>query len=281
MMNYSEGPMKRANFRHLILFFIPILLISCAQGDGGSGPAGGPDSTMNLPDISTFLTTPSDQFLVDVASVTSGHPFKGGKEVPEVVGELFSNSPHDGAHVHFDNSSNQWPVGGSSPENYPPVYAIADGVIDSVADYAAVGSNYKYDINLAFAEKEGHKLLFSYSIEPLINPNNANFYKPYIKVTQGQAVHKGDIIAYFYLPPNGDIGSHIHFHISNTGNNSDPFMAPAIFESSIVSQFHNHFGGFGYDCNTAGCTTNPIGDCMGYKIDAWENPFGTGAKECL
>ena len=56
----------------------------------------------NLPDISTFKTQKSDRFIVDMVDICSGHPFKGRR----------AKEPHQGAHVHFDNSLDTWPRGG-------------------------------------------------------------------------------------------------------------------------------------------------------------------------
>lgn len=47
-----------------------------------------------LPEISAFLTKPSDRFLADIKEVTNGHPFLG----------VDSPRPHAGGHVHFDNT---------------------------------------------------------------------------------------------------------------------------------------------------------------------------------
>lgn len=107
----------------------------------------------------------------------------------------------------------------------------------------------------------------------MINPGDSTFYEPFILVHKGQKVSKGDIIAYLYLPPGGGIGSHIHFHIVNLSNGQ--MMAPAIFSSTLVSDFHNHFGIFGND------GSDPIPACMGYKLTADENPYGSGAVTCL
>ena len=66
------------------------------DGDGvEDGVDGGEeDPYSNLPDILTFLTNKSDRFIVDIPDICDGHPFKGEN----------ANAPHQGAHVHFDNS---------------------------------------------------------------------------------------------------------------------------------------------------------------------------------
>ena len=237
-----------------LLVAITLLLHACGSGSHGD----------DFADISTFLANPSDQFLVDLEYVDAGHPFKG----------LNANEPHAGAHVHFENSGNTWPLGGVDiPSNYPPIYAVADGTINRVDTYFPVWINYRYGISLTFASRNGQQMDFVYSIEPMIDPGDNTFYEPYILVTEGQRVNKGDIIGYMYIPPNGGVGTHIHFHLSINGY--DSFMAPAIFTQAIVDGFHARFNGFAND------GPDPIPACMGYKLVAEENPFGTGAADCL
>ena len=66
---------------------------------------------------------------------------------------------------------------------------------------------------------------------------------------------------------------HIHFHLTVEGRNG--FFVPAIFSPEVVQQFHAKWDGFGKDDDT------PIPPCIGYRIGAEENPFGTGAEERL
>jgi hypothetical protein len=54
------------------------------------------------------------------------------------------------------------------------------------------------------------------------------------------------------------------------------FLAPAIFTPEIGKAFHTQCDGFKW-INDG----KPIPCCMGYRIGAKENPFGTGAKEEL
>ena len=97
------------------------------------------------------------------------------------------------------------------------------------------------------------------------------FYRKFIKVSKGQKVHKGNVLAYMYCPQGG--GSHIHFHLMMDGRKG--FLAPAIFTAEVVKQFHAKWGEFGRDDGA------PMPPCMGYRISAEENPFGTGAQERL
>lgn len=76
-----------------------------------------------------------------------------------------------------------------------------------------------------------------------------------------------------YMPNGPNNGTHIHFDLRDTKVNG--FMAPAIFTPSIVQAFHDRWGGFGID------GTTPMPACMGWKLAADENPFGTGAVDTL
>lgn len=215
--------------------------------------SGAPDK---LPNIALFKRQPSDRFLVDLDEMTSGHPFKG----------MDSAQPHAGAHVHFDNSTNRWPKGGTEPHNYPAVYAVADGFISRVDfRFGQKDGNHRYGLDLAFAsDRSGRSHHFCYSIEPMIPEPAEGFYRKFLLVHKGQKVRKGDVLAYLYTPP-GVKDAHIHFHLMLDGRNG--FLAPEIFRADLVRQFHSKWGGFGRD----GGTLMP--PCMGYRLNSAENPF--------
>lgn len=231
--------------------------------DGHKDRESRPTEFASLPDISVFQIHPSDRFLVDLDEFTSGHPFKG----------VDSAQPHAGAHINFDNSANRWPKGGKEPASYPAIYAVADGIVSRVdSRFGLPGGNDRYGVDLTFAvDPKGNKCRLRYSIEPMIPEPSEGFYRRFIMVNEGQKVRKGDVLAYMYCPPGG--GSHIHFHLMVDGKRN--FLAPALFTSEVVRQFHAKWGGFGRDGDT------PIPPCLGYLISAEENPFGTGAKERL
>jgi hypothetical protein len=172
-----------------------------------------------LPDLSSFLTKPSDRFLVDIKELTGGHPFLG----------VDSPRPHAGGHVHFDNSDNLWPTGSACR--------------------------------------------FYYSIEPIAPEPSEGFYKKFISVSEGQKVRKADVIAYLYTPPKVG-GCHIHFHLMIDGRKG--FFAPAIFTPELAKAFHQKCNGFRWSNDG-----KAILPCMGYRIGAEENPFGSGAKDRL
>jgi len=264
--------------KHIVALFA-VLIVSIAlvgfMGDYFNGndndvdgvENGGEEETDpygNLPDILTFLTERSDQFIVDISDICDGHPFKGEN----------ANAPHQGAHVHFENFLNTWPKGSDVPENYPPIYAPVDGIISRVDYNYSVGWHERYGIDLAFArDSNGSVYFLCYSIEPMVMEPSDDFYRDFILVSLEQKVKKGDVIAYMYTPPGMGFGIHIHFHIMKT--DCGDFMAPAIFNSTLVDEFYAKWNLFASD---GGDLMLP---CMGYKLKAHENPFGTGAVEIL
>ncbi|MCL0101678.1 M23 family metallopeptidase, partial [Dehalococcoidia bacterium] len=225
-----------------------------------------------LPELSDFIANPTDQFVVDMVYVSGGTPFLGQR----------TKSPDNGAHVHFDNSGNQWPEG-TAVTDFPAIYAVADGYVRKISPWDPVGgNNYKYDIWFVFAQKAGTAVRFLMSIEPMTNPGDNSFYEPFIVVKEGQSVRKGDVLAYMYLPPNEDtLGPHIHFSVAPVGEEQ---QAPAIFTDELVEAFHNNWGKLGFDRenNVAPSESDTkIPACMGYKLAANENPFAAIASECL
>ena len=71
-------PKKKINIgvlaHNLVRYVYPviILLLLVACGESGSSV-----NVSSLPDITEFLSAPSDRFLVDIADISDGHPFKG------------------------------------------------------------------------------------------------------------------------------------------------------------------------------------------------------------
>jgi hypothetical protein len=250
----------------LIVVFASAVLQCCKKKSGPVQPQDSGDGNLpqpSLPNIQQFKTNPSDRFIVDVQTITAGHCFKGKR----------ANTPHQGAHTHWDNTHNAWPQGGTLPSNYPVIYAVADGYINRIDYTFPVGSADRYGIDLAFAGNDSSVYFFCYGIEPMVPEPSVDFYKQFIRVTQGQHVKKGDTLAYMYLPASADIGCHIHFHIQQLNHNN--FLAPAIFKSDVVDSFYTKWGRFAND----GPTRMP--SCMGYMLDADENPYGTGTVDTL
>jgi hypothetical protein len=53
------------------------------------------------------------------------------------------------------------------------------------------------------------------------------------------------------------------------------FMAPTIFNKEVTEAFHKRWG------KIAQRYPEVLPSCMGYKLTAEENPFGTGATDLL
>ncbi|MGO9204472.1 MAG: M23 family metallopeptidase [Limisphaerales bacterium] len=245
------------------LAFLAVGMVSVSAASVDEALPDPPTRLQDVPHIAQFRTNRSDRFLVDLQYVSAGHPFKGRRAV----------QPHQGAHIHWDNSTNAWPKGGVGVSDYPAIYAVADGYVDRIDYSFKVGTNDRYGVSVAFAKDEATVYSFCAGIEPMIPEPAPGFYRRYILVSEGQRVKKGDIVAYMYLPPGAGGGSHIHFHIQ--AHNGGAFLAPAIFSGEIVEGFHAHWNGFARD----GATLMPV--CMGYLLEADENPFGNGAVDVL
>lgn len=223
---------------------------------------------VSLPSINYFKEHKSDQFLVDYDVVATGHPFLGARAL----------SPHQGAHVQFGDDWKTWPKGGTAASNYPKIYAVADGVVSKITDKFLVGSNDRYGINLTIAKDGDVSWDFEYSIEPFVPEPSPGFYKDFMLVKVGDKVKKGQVIGYMYTPQNST-GTHIHFEIINT--KTQAFTAPAIFTPTVEQAFYDHWNNQGYDGSSPGVMGTKIPNCMGYMLSAEQNPFGTGATDCL
>ena len=220
----------------------------------------------SLPSIKDFHKRPSDRFLVDLEVVRRGHPYKGRR----------AERPHIGGHVYFDVQN----ISGSTKtiQKSPVIYAVADGIITRI-DYSfrlremfepALGkqvANRRYGIGLTFAREGNTGVTFHYSIEPFIDPETTNFYDQFILVKLGQQVKKGQVIARMYIPENQKLAekTHIHFNLIREGGGG--FISPSIFDQKIVQEFHRRWNLFPNDPDA------PIPSCMGYMLEADENPF--------
>src|SRR5262249_34244372 len=117
---------------------VTVLAVMCLGcGNSSSNPGGESGAKAALPEISAFLTKPSDCSLVDVEHISRGHPLLG----------VNSPHPHGGGHVHFDNSKRLWPRGKDEPARYPAIYAEADGVVGRIDTRLGLpGGNDRYGI---------------------------------------------------------------------------------------------------------------------------------------
>ncbi|MFL2665518.1 MAG: hypothetical protein ACJ0G8_06150 [Dehalococcoidia bacterium] len=255
--------------KFLFLIVFSILIISCSS------------EKSNLPNLNSFSLNPTDQFPVSIdETVYQTQPARGQGH----------NNPHLGIHVLYADENKKWTklYDNSIPSDYPPVYAIADGKIHSVIKKKEIKTpqNYHhgYEINLIFAKDDNNEEIFAnYSIEPFIEEPVDSFYENFILVDEGQGVSKGDILAYFFVPPNAsyealkgknEATTHLHFHIGNLKRNT--FISPSIFNEKIREEFSKYIGGY-YGSDKSG--KKYIG-CFGVKIESFENPFSNQALDC-
>lgn len=235
--------------------------VSTAPAPVDSGaPAGG------VPGIQSFVDNPSDRMPVDLLLARAGHPFKGKN----------AKTPEPSARITFGTAYENWPQGGEAASNYPPVYAVADGVVSKVVDTLADGPNDAYGIHLTIASSGTADIDFEYRIAPGAKEPSPGFYASFVTVKAGERVKRGDVIAYLYLPKGVD-GSLLDFRLINTATGDA--MAPAIFARPTVAEFYGIWKDLGFD-STEGFT-DPIPICIGWKIDASENPYENRAVECL
>ena len=244
--------------------------------------------SIELPDISYFANNKSDRFLVDFEDIIAGHPHVGQR----------SPKPHNDAQVYFSNSDERW-LNASQPSDYPPIYAVADGIIQlsdppnypyfNVIDH----TNYNppwwhvgYTIAIRVATHEGYNINFLYSMEPYVILHNKpkNFFEDFILVEDNQLVKKGEIIGYMYVSPfadrlHGPNSPHIAFSLMRDQAGPWDIYAPAIFTEEIVTQFSDLYRNpsegwnspsYGHDWNRGRGV--PTG--MGWMINSSENPFG-------
>lgn len=220
-----------------------------------------------LPSINRFRETPSDQFLIDWQDLRTGHPYLG----------TASAKPHTGAHLYFKHQARQFDP--TRPEQYPPIYAVADGIVTRVDEAFLLRpvyfpnidqtrANLRYGLDITFAKAGDHPVSFHYSIEPMVHPGEIDFYKPFLKVAVGQRVRKGDVIATMYLPPDPRDADNAHIHFNLMCNRN--FQSPSIFQANVEQAFAATWDA------TRLRGDWPIPPCMGWKLGEVENPFAGG-----
>lgn len=185
----------------------------------------------DFPDISLFGITPSDQFIIDsigLSKVSRASPFKGAG----------TSCAHAGAHLNFTNTSAPYTV---------DIFAPADGTINRVDRCLDIGATDRYGFSLAFARSGSNTVSFEFSLEPQdghpCSPaygGNPDFFAPYIFVTEGQQVSKGDLLGRLLKTNNGSDSAHIHFHLLKEEVNS--FHCPNIFDTTITGTFGSLYG---------------------------------------
>jgi hypothetical protein len=217
-----------------------------------------------LPDIEFFRHHPSDQFIVPWEVYRTGHPYLGTSAV----------KPHTGGHIYFNIPENT--LDPANPETYPPIYAFADGIVTRVDEafrlrpiyFPSLGTtraNVRYGIDITFARSQNRAVSFHYSIEPMIDPGDLEFYRRFLRVVPGQRVRKGDTIARMYLPVTraDSENSHIHFNLICDRQ----FQSPSIFSPSIVEKFAALWDPQRLREDW------PIPPCMGWRLERAEDPF--------
>lgn len=251
-----------------LIVLLALLMAACSSSTRLTPQADSPVSFQDsayasLPELASFATQKTDQFLVDMALVARGNPYMGRR----------AEHPHTGAHVHFEQSGHDWPRGGTAPENYPPIYAVSDGIIARIVETFNIGKNDRYGVYLALAHEGNTLWSMDYSIEPYAPEPSPGFYAQFITVHNGERVKKGQIIAYMYLPGSDVDAAHIHFELISL--NEGKMKAPAIFTPDVMRQFHDTWRDGGID----GQSAMPV--CMGWMLAADENPFAEVATDCL
>lgn len=189
-------------------------------------------TSQNLPDIGTFTSVPSTQFIIDTGLISTSaisrtSPHSG----------TASFCAHAGAHLHFQQT-------GSS--SLVDVYSPVNGVIERVEKCFVVGANDKYEISIKFANNGGKVVSLSLSLEPFggylcsggsSGADNGAFHS-YILVNTGDTVTAGQLIGKMFVPAGAADDTHIHFHLNTE---TIGFSCPNIFSSGIADIFDNKF----------------------------------------
>lgn len=246
------------------------MLVGCllAAAVGSPALAASPDALVgkdrrpSLPSIKKFATKKTDVLPVDITRSAGTAPFLGAR----------SPAPHQGIHVYWSNQDGQWPAAPGKPADYPAIYAVADGIVSNVEPLRQMGSHQAYGFVLQIAEDGRDASSVVYSLEPFVNEPSPGYYRQFIQVRNGQRVKKGQLLGHMYVPPTSDGPTHMHFHLSGAGG----IKSPSIFGPGAVGELSAKFGDRGGMQDGV-----PLPACIGYKISAAENPFGTGARDCL
>lgn len=205
-----------------VLVPLSILLIALSKSKNISYDISTTIFGSDLPSIKTFVNKPTDLFIVkesDYKYIASTTPFMG----------LNTSCPHSGAHINFTNNNAPYEV-----EIITPV----DGRITRVQPCFDLGTHDKFDVSVSFASLNGVPVSLDYSIEPfdgLRCKTNADYYKKYIKVEEGQEVKAGDVIAIMpKFSSDPKTGTHIHYNLHMNGSNG--LLCPNIFSKEIVNK---------------------------------------------
>jgi hypothetical protein len=221
-----------------------ILLNSCdlfrgGNGNGGDGDYGGyPPAVADLPDISAIMLSPSDTFISPLDQFSPAGLVEGIIPMP---GTDSGSCYHPGAHVEYVATSTQEVV---------DIYAPLDGVITHVDKcFPTEGTYYdqQYKIHMAYAQRDGDLFELELGMEPMAGKpcdGDPDYFSPYILVSEGEEVSKGQLIGRMVLLPG--YKSHIHFNSKFRGI----FMCPDIFNTAVIDVLDDHY--------VASCEGNPF-----------------------
>ena len=236
----------------LLLFMSVAALMNCSGGGSSSPTPASPSpsgtSATSFPSITSFSTTPSNNFVLDATGLSQ----VGG--VKPYMGNLSACS--DGAAILvYPNQTNSFVT---------DIYSPVNGVVDR-ADTCVDGGSYdRYGFNIEFANLNGNKVDLAMTLEPggpgQINPHPCSggvsgqdngLYKPYMFVSAGQTVTAGQRIAQLYHPPlsafqpgqanNPDGSSAVTDITLQVGTTTTYTACPNIFSSSVDAQLLAHF----------------------------------------
>jgi len=217
-MNYTNNFRSRSGGKIFLLGFLLMFGMAC-----GSLSSSSSFDFSGLADISALQTTLSDTFFLDadgMAKVSRASPFLGSD----------ATCSHLGAHVNFTNDGAPYTVN---------LYAPAAGIITRVDTCVDIGESDRYGFDLAIANSGSHTVIFHYSIEPqdghLCSTGSPTYFAPYILVTEGQSVTKGELLGQFLKTDTGDDAAHVHYNLAYDGEDNSE-MCPNIFEGTIVTQ---------------------------------------------
>ena len=202
----------------------------------------------------------------------AGHPHVGQR----------SPVPHNASQVYFSNSDPRW-LNAQKPSDYPPIYAVADGII-----HLSDPPNYPYYNVIDHTNYDPPWWHVGYTIcmEPYVNLQDKSkiFFEDFILVEDYQQVKKGDLLGYMYVSPfserlSGPKSPHIAFGLMRDQQGTWDVYAPAIFTENVVTQFADLYRNPSEGWNSSSWGNDwsrgrgvPTG--MGWMIDAAENPFG-------
>lgn len=184
------------------------------------------ECVLPLPDIRAFKR--SDRFVV--APDELGTRVLGVAPMPGCCSCCY----HNGAHVVFAPAASRDAV---------PILAPVDGIVTLVDPCFRYGDDEpldQYKIHLAYAKKDGRVFELEFAIEPMAgvrcSDGDPDYFQPYIYVTPGQRVHRGDELGAMVRIPG--FQGHIHLNSKYRGR----FLCPDIFTADVIDRIDDYYG---------------------------------------